>query len=61
MFQSAHEDPTAEPWPWDNTALEGCDGKEHHAVMLLQDRISTVRCHDCESLFLALVSLPHRT
>lgn len=32
MFQSAHEDPTAEPWPWDNAALEGCDGKEHRAV-----------------------------
>lgn len=35
MFQSAHEDPTAEPWPWDKAALEGSDGKEHPAVTLL--------------------------
>lgn len=27
MFQAAHEDPTAEPWPWNNTALQ-----EHRAV-----------------------------
>lgn len=30
MFESAHEDATAEPW--DNAASRGCDGKEHRVV-----------------------------
>lgn len=62
MFQSAHEDPAAEPWPWDNAALGGCHGKEHPAVTLLQQtefpqRDATI----AKVFFLTLVSLPRRT